>query len=53
MPIELSAALLAGILSTQIVQIGFEAQLLKRITRVETQVDERTTPISERGDHDV
>jgi hypothetical protein len=42
--VELSATLLAGILAAQIAQIGFEAQLLRRLSTVETKVAERTTP---------
>jgi len=44
MAVELSAALLAGILGAQVVQIGFEAKLLARQSTLETKVAERTDP---------
>lgn len=44
MAVELSAALLAAILGAQVVQIGFEARMLHRLSTVETRVEERTTP---------
>jgi hypothetical protein len=36
--VELSPALLAGILAAQVAQLGFEARLLKRLTTVETKM---------------
>jgi len=44
MGFELSATLLAGILTAQVVQIGFEARMLSRLSTVETRVEERTAP---------
>jgi hypothetical protein len=44
MALELSPALLAGILGAQIVQIGFEARMIDRQSTLETKVAERTTP---------
>jgi hypothetical protein len=40
--VELSAALLAGILAAQVAQLGFEARLIQRVSTVETKVEERT-----------
>jgi hypothetical protein len=42
MTVELSAALLGGILAAQVAQLGFEAKLLARTTELETKVEERT-----------
>jgi hypothetical protein len=42
--IELSSALLAGILAAQVAQLGFEARLIQRVSTVETKVEERTDP---------
>lgn len=39
--VELSAALLAGILAAQVAQIGFEVRLLDRLSTVETRVEAR------------
>lgn len=44
MPVELAPALLAGILAAQVAQLGFEAKLLARQSRLETKVEERTEP---------
>lgn len=44
MPVELAPALLAGILTCQVAQLGFEAKLLSRTTELETKVEERTEP---------
>jgi hypothetical protein len=44
MAVELSAALLAGILAAQVAQLGFEARLLRRLSEVEVKVAERTSP---------
>jgi hypothetical protein len=44
MAVELSAALLAGILAAQVAQLGFEARLIQRQARLETKVKERTEP---------
>lgn len=44
MPVELAPALLAGILATQVAQLGFEARLLSRQAELETKVAERTKP---------
>lgn len=46
MAVELSAALLAGILAAQVAQLGFEARLLQRQATLETKVQERTEPTS-------
>lgn len=47
MGVELAPALLAGILATQVAQLGFEAKLLSRQSTLETKVAERTTPAGE------
>lgn len=44
MPVELSPALLAGILAAQVAQLGFEAKLLSRQSTLATKVEERTDP---------
>lgn len=44
MAVELAPALLAGILATQVAQLGFEAKLLARQSELETKVAERTEP---------
>ena len=44
MAVELSAALLAGILAAQVAQLGVEARLIQRLSTVETKVEERTNP---------
>lgn len=44
MAVELAPALLAGIFTAQVAQLGFEARLIQRLSRVETKVKERTTP---------
>lgn len=42
MGVELSSALLAGILAAQVAQLGFEGRMLARLSTVETKVEERT-----------
>lgn len=37
--IVLSDALLAGILAAQVAQLGFEARLLQRVSKVEAKTD--------------
>lgn len=42
--VELAPALLAGILAAQVMQLGFEARLIQRLSTVETKIQERTDP---------
>jgi len=43
--VELASGLLAAIFAAQVAQLGFEARLLMRLSKVETKVQERTEPL--------